>query len=170
MVAAGSYFVAISTFLGFAGMSPNNTVVLFCMLFIYNAAVLFLYVILQLILVLRTLHDRWPVGIIETFPYLWNLFVGDIFFGLIFFGLSMTATFAFSNHLCIFASHYVDGMFLGSGFLLLSVMMVYKYWDSITTEDLEFSVGGTPQVWHLQNTMGMTSKWAYNVSLNVLKL
>jgi hypothetical protein len=26
-------------------------------------------------------------------------------------------------------------------------MMVYKYWDSITKEDLEFSVGGRQNVW-----------------------
>jgi len=70
-----------------------------------------------------------------------------------FFGLSLAATFGLSNQICSLASHYVDGMFLGSVFQLLAVMMVYKYWDSITSEDLEFSVGGTPHIWHVQNTM-----------------
>ena len=31
-------------------------------------------------------------------------------------------------------------MFFSSLFTLLAVMMVYKYWDSITKEDLEFAV------------------------------
>lgn len=84
--------------------------------------------------------------------------LGDIFFGLMFFGMGMTAIFGFSNQICKFAVHYVDGMFLGSMFILLSVMMVYKFWDSITTEDLEFSVGGSSQVWHLQNTMDLPVK------------
>jgi hypothetical protein len=84
--------------------------------------------------------------------------LGDIFFGLLFFGIGMASVFAFSNHICRYAAHYVDGMFLGSTFVLLSVMMVYKFWDSITTEDLEFSVGGSPQVWHMQNTMDLPFK------------
>lgn len=35
----------------------------------------------------------------------------------------------------------MDGLFFANTLILLSVMMVYKYWDSITKEDLEFSVG-----------------------------
>jgi hypothetical protein len=30
-------------------------------------------------------------------------------------------------------------------------MMVYKYWDSITKEDLEFSVGGKANVWEIKD-------------------
>lgn len=60
----------------------------------------------------------------------------------------MLSYFLASTKFCRFASHYTDGMFLGSAAVLLSVMMVYKYWDSITKEDLEFSVGGAPSVWH----------------------
>jgi len=75
--------------------------------------------------------------------------------GVFFFGLAITTTVVFSNQICQFALHYVDGMFLGSTLVLLSVMMVYKYWDSITSEDLEFSVGGTQQIWHFQNTMDL---------------
>lgn len=41
---------------------------------------------------------------------------------------------------CIEAAHYLDGLFLTAAMVLLAVMMVYKYWDSITHEDLEFSV------------------------------
>jgi len=140
----GGAFIALSTFLGLAGMSPHNSLYLFILVFIFNGALLALYVLLQLFLVLNTLNDLWPLG--------------DIFIGIIFFALGMVALLGFSNQICQFASHYVDGMFLGSMFVLLSVMMVYKYWDSITTEDLEFSVSGGAQTWHLQNTMNLPTK------------
>lgn len=45
-----------------------------------------------------------------------------------------------SMEFCLMAAHYLDGLFLTAAMILLSVMMVYKYWDSITHEDLEFSV------------------------------
>lgn len=80
-----------------------------------------------------------------------NLTLGDILLGLIFLSGSIVATFVFSNEICNFALHYVDGMFLGSSLLVLSVMMVYKYWDSITKDDLEFAIGGAPQIWHLKS-------------------
>lgn len=65
LIAAGaSYFVAISTFMGVAGMSPKSPMVLYILMFIFNGAVLFLYVALQVFLVLSTLRDRWPLGMI----------------------------------------------------------------------------------------------------------
>ncbi len=151
MVFGGAgYFVAISTFLGFAGMSPKSTLALYIVAFVFNAAALLIYVLLQIFLVLNTLTDMWPLG--------------DIFLGLLFFGLSIATGVVFSNEICRLAAHYLDGLFLGSTFSLLAVMMVYKYWDSITKEDLEFSVGETQQVWHLQNTMELPLKSSANSS------
>ena len=45
--------------------------------------------------------------------------------------------------------HYLDGLFFATICNLLAVMMVYKYWDSITKEDLEFSVTSKANVWLL---------------------
>jgi hypothetical protein len=36
---------------------------------------------------------------------------------------------AFSNTICDAVSHYIDGVFIFTLCMLLSVMMVYKYWD-----------------------------------------
>jgi len=49
--------------------------------------------------------------------------------------------------------HYVDGIFFGTICTLLGVMMVYKYWDSITKEDLEFSVGGKSNIWEIKDPL-----------------
>ena len=76
------------------------------------------YVISQLILVFRTLEDRWPIG--------------DIIFGAAFFIFAQILLFAFSAKICDAIKHYIDGLFFFTLCMLLSVMMVYKYWDSIT--------------------------------------
>lgn len=77
-----------------------------------------IYVVSQLILVFRTLEDRWPIG--------------DIIFGTAFFTFAQILLFAFSAKICDAIKHYIDGLFFFTLCMLLSVMMVYKYWDSIT--------------------------------------
>jgi hypothetical protein len=96
-------------------------------------------VVLQLILVIRTLDDRWPIG--------------DILFGIAFFAVAQVVLFAFSVTICDAAKHYIDGLFIFTLCMLLSVMMVYKYWDSITKEDLEFSVGSKAAVWEVKDPL-----------------
>jgi hypothetical protein len=39
--------------------------------------------------------------------------------------------------------------------MLLSVMMVYKYWDNITKEDLKFSVGSKQAIWEVKDPLLM---------------
>lgn len=58
---------------------------------------------------------------------------------------------ASSMDFCFVAAHYLDGLFLTASMILLSVMMVYKYWDSITHEDLEFSVA-VNHLWAMKKT------------------
>lgn len=99
---------------------------------------LIIYVIMQIILVINTLDDRWPLG--------------DILFGFGFFILGQIFMLAISEQICETASHYIDGVFFGIICSLLGVMMVYKYWDSITKEDLEFSVGGKNNSWELSSS------------------
>ncbi|KAI9243655.1 chitin synthase III catalytic subunit, partial [Sporodiniella umbellata] len=95
--------------------------------FIVNGICFIVYVVSQMILVVNTLDDRWVLG--------------DILFGTIFFIVGQLILYIFSVSICAEAKHYIDGTFFGSICTLLGVMMVYKYWDSITKEDLEFSVG-----------------------------
>jgi hypothetical protein len=68
--------------------------------------------------VFRTLEDRWPIG--------------DIIFGTAFFTIAQILLFAFSAKICDVTKHYIDGLFFFSLCMLLSVMVVYMYWDSIT--------------------------------------
>ena len=54
-------------------------------------------------------------------------------------------TYVFSDKICRGASHYVDGLFFGSACNVFTFMMIYKFWDMITSDDLEFSVANVEQ-------------------------
>lgn len=104
--------VSLLTFKGWAGLGPTKTVGLFVVLYIVNAICIFVYVVMQIMLVVNTLQDRWPLG--------------DIAFGVFFFVIGQVVLYVFSDRICESAQHYVDGLFFGTICNLLGVMMVYK--------------------------------------------
>jgi hypothetical protein len=130
------FFLAIATFKQFIGLSYAHPVALWIIYFIWPVCCAVIYIVSQLILVIRTLDDRWPIG--------------DIVFGAAFFAVAQVVLFGFSVDICDAVKHYIDGLFFFTVCILLSVMMVYKYWDSITKEDLEFSVGSKAAVWEVK--------------------
>ncbi|KAH7308020.1 chitin synthase chaperone-like protein Chs7 [Stachybotrys elegans] len=134
-----TFLVSLATFRGWAGLSTTNTIGLFVVLYLLNAIQLFIYVAMQILLVTRTLQDRWPLG--------------DIAFGIFFFVAGQVILYAFSSTICTAMSHYLDGLFFATVCNLLGVMMVYKYWDSITKEDLEFSVGTRMNNWEVKDLL-----------------
>ncbi|QRV84044.1 Chitin synthase III catalytic subunit [Ceratobasidium sp. AG-Ba] len=134
-----SFFVSIATFKGFAGFDYSKPIGLYIVYLLWPILCVLVYVVLQLILVVRTLDDRWPIG--------------DILFGASFFAVAQILLFAFSVTICDAVQHYIDGLFFYTLCMLLAVMMVYKYWDSITKEDLEFSVGSKQSVWEIKDPL-----------------
>ena len=52
-----SFLVSIATFKSWAGLGPTKTIGLFIVLYLVNAVQLFIYVVLQTLLVTRTLQD-----------------------------------------------------------------------------------------------------------------
>jgi len=131
------FFLAIATFKQYAGFSYAKPIALWIIYILWPVICTVVYIVSQLILVFRTLEDRWPVG--------------DIVFGAAFFAVAQVILFAFSVTICDAIKHYIDGLFFFTLCMLLSVMMVYKYWDSITREDLEFSVGSKAAVWEVKD-------------------
>ena len=109
-----SFAVSILTFMGQVGLSPTNTVGLFVVLYVVNGVCLLVYVIMQIILVVNTLQDRWPLG--------------DIVFGVFFFVAGQVILYVFGDTICAGADHYLDGLFITTICNLLAVMMVYKVW------------------------------------------
>ncbi|KAF2809027.1 chitin synthase export chaperone [Mytilinidion resinicola] len=131
--------IALLTFKGWAGLGPTKPVALFVTLYIINAIFLFVYVVTQVILVVNTLQDLWPLG--------------DIIFGVFFFVIGQVILYVFSDTICDHVQHYLDGLFFATICNLLGVMMVYKYWDSVTREDLEFSVGIKQHNWEVKELL-----------------
>lgn len=134
-----AFFVAIATFKQFAGFKFSKPIGLWIVYILWPLICSVTYIVSQLILVARTLEDRWPIG--------------DIIFGTAFFVVAQVVLFAFSVTICDAVEHYIDGLFFFTLCMLLSVMMVYKYWDSITKEDLEFSVGSKATVWEVKDPL-----------------
>ncbi|KAF2156624.1 hypothetical protein K461DRAFT_272685 [Myriangium duriaei CBS 260.36] len=131
--------VAILTFKGVGGLSPTNTVGLFVVMYIFNAIFLTVYVVMQVLLVVGTLQERWPLG--------------HIAFGVFFFVIGQVILYVLAETVCEGVQHYMDGLLFATVTNLLAVMMVYKYWDSITREDLEFSVGARQGNWEVKELM-----------------
>jgi len=134
-----SFFISIATFKNYVGFSYTKPIGLWIIYILWPIVCVVIYVVLQLVLVFRTLEDRWPIG--------------DIIFGTAFFTIAQVLLFAFSVTICNAVKHYIDGLFFFTLCMLLSVMMVYKYWDSITREDLEFSVGSKATVWEVKDPL-----------------
>lgn len=122
-----SFLISLFTFMGWAGLNPKSTVGMFVVIYLLNAISIAIYVAMQILLVVNTLEDRWPLG--------------HIAFGVLFFVIGQVILYAFGETICVNVQHYLDGLFFATFCNLLAVMMVYKYWDSITKVDLEFSVG-----------------------------
>ena len=62
IVCAATFFVAIGTFTNLGAFAAAKPVALWVIYLCFNAAFLLIYVILQIVLVLNTLDDRWPLG------------------------------------------------------------------------------------------------------------
>ena len=107
-----SFAVTLLTVNGWAGLSPTNTTGLFVVLYVINAVCIAVYVVMQVILVVNTLQDRWPLG--------------DLAFGAFFFVIGQVILYVFGNTICEGTSHYLDGLFFATVCNLLGVMMVYK--------------------------------------------
>lgn len=104
--------IALCTFQGYAGLGPQKTMALFVLLYIVNGLFLLVYVGCQILLVLGTLEERWPLG--------------DIAFAIFFFAVGQVLLYVFSARICEGVYHYLDGLFFASVCNLLAVMMVYK--------------------------------------------
>jgi hypothetical protein len=107
-----TFLVSIATFKGWAGLGPTHTIGLFVVLYLVSGIALLVYVIMQILLVVNTLQDRWPLG--------------DIAFGVFFFIIGQVILYVFSIKICNAVQHYLDGLFFATICNLLAVMMVYK--------------------------------------------
>ncbi|KAJ9066564.1 Chitin synthase, class 7 [Entomophthora muscae] len=153
-----SFCLSMGTFNSIV-LNAKKPVLLWIWIYVVHSAAILLYGVMQIVLVFRTLDDLWPLG--------------NIILGLGFFFLGQVTLNLLSTQICHGASHYIDGLFFACLCSLLSVMMVYKYWDSLTKDDLEFVVTGGRKQWEITDlpdenmsdlfdTSGCLTDFAYN--------
>ncbi|KAH3667747.1 hypothetical protein WICMUC_005279 [Wickerhamomyces mucosus] len=129
LAGALTFVIAILTFKDFiknGTMNRTNTLGLFIVAYIFNAVFLVVYIVLQVILTLAIIKNYWVLGVIGL--SITSFVIGQIFL------------YVLSKNICEGVKHYLDGLFFASLCNLFSVMMVYKFWDMTTDDDLEFSI------------------------------
>lgn len=133
------FLVSSATFKGWAegSLDPQHHVGLYVVHMILPVIFIAIWLITQVWLVLRTLDTLWPLG--------------DLFFATLFYVAGLVLMMGVSIDLCEGTKHYVDGLFFGTLAILFAIMMVYKFWDDITREDLEFSVGARLAAWEVKD-------------------
>lgn len=104
--------VSLATFKSWGGLGPTKQIGLWIVQLLFPVICVAIYTLSQIVLVLRTLDDRWPLG--------------DIAFGVGAFVASCILMFGFSAEICTQVKHYIDGTFFGTLCMLFAVMMVYK--------------------------------------------
>jgi hypothetical protein len=107
-------------------MDSSHTMGLFIVAYVFNAIFLFVYVVSQILLALLVIKNYWVLGVIGLAVV--SFVVGQLF------------VYVFSKPICEGVKHYLDGLFFGSLCNLFSLMMLYKFWDMTTDDDLEFSI------------------------------
>jgi hypothetical protein len=86
-------------------------------------------------------------------PLVYVINVADVLLAALFFTIAQILSYVLSPAICEMVKHYLDGKFFAAIFNLLAVMMVYKFWDSITKEDLEFAVGCKTNTWEIRDPL-----------------
>lgn len=132
------FVISAATFKGWGGsLSPEHHVGLYVVHMILPVIFIAIWLLTQIWIVLRTLDTLWPLG--------------DLFFATVFYVAGLVLMMGVSTDVCTGTKHYVDGLFFGTLAILFSIMMVYKFWDDITKEDLEFSVGNKIAAWEVKD-------------------
>lgn len=145
------FVVAAATFKGWSpSLSPTKQTGLYVVHMIVPLVFAAIWLVSQVVLVFRNLDTLWPLG--------------DLILATGFYVIGLVLMFAASPEICKGTKHYVDGLFFGVLSILLAVMMVYKFWDDITKEDLEFSVGNKLSSWEVKDPVFFGSETTDNLT------
>lgn len=138
-----TFIISLFTFIpswGSDAIGPHNTVGLFVVLYLFNLIFVVVYILSQFALAIFILQDIWMIGAVGL--------------GTFFFVASQILLYPISSIICKQVKHYIDGTFFATVTNLFAVMMVYKFWDMSTKEDLEFSVGQKDNMWETKELLG----------------
>ncbi|ETS77527.1 hypothetical protein PFICI_11401 [Pestalotiopsis fici W106-1] len=131
----GTGYIALDTGLGFTGFwassydAPNRNIALYVLYQLVPLIFLVAFFVLESVLVLRILGEVRPMAYLAAAAVLFAL--GQIF------------NYTISPHICNGTSGKIDGALFETLFTLLSVVMVWIFWSSITEDDWPITSGPT---------------------------
>lgn len=94
---------------------------MYILYFLWSLLCIIGYFILEFILVFKILEEWKPLLLLSG--------------SLILFIIGQIFNFIISKYICQGTQGKIDGSFIGTFFVLLSVVLLYKFWDSITEDD-----------------------------------
>lgn len=131
----GTGYIALDTGYGWTGyfnsslQDPNRNIGLYVLYQLAPLVFLFVFFVLESILVLRVLGERKPMVFLGAAALLFAL--GQIF------------NYVISIYICNGTSGKIDGALFETLFTLLSVGMIWYFWSSITEDDWPVAAANT---------------------------
>lgn len=131
----GTGYIALDTGYSWTGhfdgslTGQNRNIALYVLYQLAPLVFLFVYFVLEAILVLRVLGERKPMLYLSAAALLFA--VGQIF------------NYVISTHICNGTNGKIDGALFETFFTLLSVGMVWYFWSSITEDDWPMPITST---------------------------
>lgn len=131
----GTGFIALDTGFQFTGYwdssyeSPNRHIALYVLYQLIPLIFLVAFYVLETVLVLRVLGERRPM--------IW------LTAAAILFAAGQVFNYVVSRYICEGSDHKIDGALFQTFFTLLSVVMIWIFWSSITEDDWPTPVGST---------------------------
>jgi hypothetical protein len=131
----GTGYITLDTGYGWTGywnsslQDPNRNIALYVLYQLAPLVFLFVFFVLESILVLRVLGERKPM-----------IFLGA---AALLFALGQIFNYVVSIHICNGTSGKIDGALFETLFTLLSVGMIWHFWSSITEDDWPMTAANT---------------------------
>lgn len=116
------YYVIVYAFLFVAVQNKNGTL-LFIFLIFVNSGIVLAYLIYQVVLLRLIEAEVWAYGTLSI--------------AVVFFSFACTFLFYGCNLVALLSERYLDGLFFFHLFIFCTVLMVHKYWYSISDNEIE---------------------------------
>ena len=131
-----SGYWAVSTVQG----PPNRTYGLYTLYFLLPLVFLFVYFVLETIVVFGILKEKKPMSKSWTLyeqAGCWLLTTWKVFLlsAVVLFAIGQVFDFVISVHICSGTNGKIDGSLFETLFTLLAVVMIWIFWSSITEDD-----------------------------------
>lgn len=118
-------------------LNPKETTALMVVLYVINAIFILFYACFTFYFCAVLIRDWWASG-----SYALALF---------FLISGQLLMFAFGRLICEHTRHYIDGIFFATFCNMVSFLMIYRAYDTVTAEDLEFTVSLKDSAWETRS-------------------